>query len=92
MRQTGLNLYALLANKQSSPLVVRICPDTLAIFPELPFTNKNNGVLNPNGFRSDSRSTPRRYARTDLQTLIPWASFCTGLGEVCTFPEPVPTR
>src|SRR5262245_38975087 len=51
----------------------------LAILPELPFTTYGDADLDPNGPRSDARSTPRRYPRTDLQNLTPWTSFCSDI-------------
>ncbi|KAF8966458.1 hypothetical protein BDZ97DRAFT_1609004, partial [Flammula alnicola] len=43
-------------------------------FPELPFTDYGNAVLNP-AFHSAAQSTPRVPVRTDLETLAPWTSF-----------------
>ena len=43
--------------------------------PDLPFTNYGDTVLDASGIRSASKSSPRTYPRTDLQTLTPWTSF-----------------
>lgn len=42
--------------------------------PDLPFACAE-AELHPEGFKSSSKATPRRYPRTDLKNLVPWTSF-----------------
>jgi hypothetical protein len=50
--------------------------------PDLPFTNYGDAELRPNAPRSASKATPRKYPRTNLETLMPWDSFPDDIDQV----------
>lgn len=51
-------------------------------FPNLPYMNYGDAVLDPSGIHSAAKAGPRTYPRTDLQTLEPWTDFPKDVHEV----------